>query len=244
MSRAVETAHPSLSVDRLKQEVRGPGSIWLDEHCMDLPALCPAVVILKQLPLQLALLAVAGARAGRTERRDGSPESPGSSSEDEGLGSSPPLSPEKQLSPPRTLERPQSLHRSRSQDCLFRRPGPSALRPLPAGLATPPRSPHLPSPPLTRSPTRVPYSPQRGPYSPQRGPYSRQRGLSSPPQGPSSPPQGPSSPTRGPYSPQWGLSSPTRSPSSPPQGLSSPPPGPLKRVLKVRKVLALGLQRR
>ena len=73
----------------------------------------------------------------------------GSSSEDEGLGSSPPLSPEKPLSPPGTLERVSSQEQSHSSfSGLVTPPRSSRDPPLPAsllgsltscGLVTPPR---------------------------------------------------------------------------------------------------------
>ena len=74
---------------------------------------------------QLSLLQEVGASrrsSGKSWRE--SPESPGSS-EDEGLGSSPPLSPTKYVSPPATLERRRS--RSGEQDLGYRSPPPRRL---------------------------------------------------------------------------------------------------------------------
>ena len=110
---------------------------------------------------QLALLQVTGRAGGersgrrvreevrwregachRTGREEGELEQEleGSSSEDEGLGSSPPLSPEKPLSPPGTLERGSSQQLDESSHSSF------------SGLVTPPRSnrdPPLPASILT-----------------------------------------------------------------------------------------------
>ena len=69
-----------------------------------------------------------------------SPESPGSTSEDEGLGSSPPLSPLKPISPPSTLERPRARSPPHSPSSPHSPPHTGLHSPPHTGLRSPPHA--------------------------------------------------------------------------------------------------------
>ena len=146
----------------------------------------------------------------------------GSSSEDEGLGSSPPLSPEKPLSPPGTLERGSSQQLEASSHSSF------------SGLVTPPRSNR--DPPLAASLLNSLTS--CGMVTPPRHlskiPITQVSTLGQPNTRKLSPPSHKSSPR---------VFSPLNFGSLNQPGNTSPP---LKRVLRLRRVegLSMGKQRR
>ena len=160
-------------------------------------------------------------RGGEVEQQEEEVE--GSSSEDEGLGSSPPLSPEKPLSPQGTLERIASPHQ-------FEEEMGSSF----SGLVTPPRSQRAPAAShigrLTNCGLVTP--PRLSKHLPHQG----RRQKTSQPRN-SSPPGSHKSAPRV-FSPlNFG------SLNQPGGGTTSPP---LKRVLKLRRVegLSLGKQQR
>ena len=83
-----------------------------------------------------------------------SPESPDSTSEDEGLGSSPPLSPLKPISPPSTLERPRTRSASQSPSPPHSPPHSGLSSPPHPGLLSPSRHQRPPLQSSVLSPLR------------------------------------------------------------------------------------------